>query len=109
MSDLPSKLQQNNLMFDFYSGLLTPKQKEIFAMHYMEDMSMNEIAVAVGTSPQAVLDMLKRTKSKLTKFEAQLGLVKRHMLQKKVVAEVKKLLGDSDKDVLIRSLVESML
>ena len=109
MSDLPSKLQQNNLMFDFYAGLLTPRQKEIFSMHYMEDMSMTEIAEAVGTSPQAVLDILKRTKSKLKKFEGQLGLVKKHMLQRKIVAEIKKLTGDTDKDMLIRSLVESML
>ena len=109
MSDLPAMLQQNNLMFDFYAGLLTPRQKEIFSMHYMEDMSMTEIAEAVGTSPQAVLDILKRTKNKLKKFEAQLGLVKKYLLQRKVVAEVIKLLGDSDKDMLIRSLVESML
>ena len=109
MSDLPSKLQHNNLMFDFYAGLLTPKQKDIFSMHYMEDMSMTEIAEAVGTSPQAVLDVLKRTKTKLAKFEGQLGLVKKHILQRKIVAEVKKLTGSSDKDMLIRSLVDSML
>ena len=109
MSDLPIKLQQNNLMFDFYAGLLTPRQKEIFSMHYMEDMSMAEIAEAVGTSPQAVLDILKRTKGKLVKFEGQLGLVKKYLLQKKILAEVIKLTGDSDKDMLIRSLVESML
>ena len=109
MSDLTLELQQNNLMFDFYAGLLTPRQREIFSMHYMEDMSMAEIAVEVGTSPQAVLDMLKRTRIKLKKFEGQLGLVKKHMLQRKIVAEVKKLTGDSDKDMLIRSLVESML
>ena len=109
MSDLTLKLQQNNLLFDFYAGLLTPRQREVFAMHYMEDMSMTEIALAVGTSPQAVLDMLKRTKTKLGKLEAQLGLVKKHLLQKKIVAEVKKLTGDSDKDMLIRSLVDSML
>ena len=109
MSDLPIKLQNNNLMFDFYSGFLTPKQKDIFSMHFMEDMSLSEIAQAVGTSPQAVQDMLKRTNNKLLKFEKQLGLVKKHLLQKKVVAEVKKLTGNSDKDILIRALVESML
>ena len=109
MSDLSSELQQNNLLFDFYTGLLTPRQREVFSMHYMEDMSMTEIAVVVGTSPQAVQDMLKRTKAKLKKFEEQLGLVKKHLLQKKIVAEVKKLTGDTDKDMLIRSLVESML
>ena len=108
-TDLPSKLQHNNLMFDFYSGLLTPKQKEVFSMHFMEDMSMAEIAEVVGISPQAVLDMLKRTKNKLKKFEEQLGLVKKHMLQRKIIAEVKKLTGNTDKDMLIRSLVESML
>ena len=109
MSDLPTKLQLNNLMFDFYAGLLTPRQKEIFSMHYMEDMSMTEIAEAVGTSPQAVLDIIKRTKAKLRKLEEQLGLVKKLMIQRKIVAEVIKLTGNSDKDMLIRSLVESML
>ena len=109
MSDLTLELQQNNLLFDFYAGLLTPRQREVFSMHYMEDMSMTEIALAVGTSPQAVQDMLKRTKNKLGKLEGQLGLVKKHLLQRKIVAEVKKLTGDSDKDMLIRSLVDSML
>ena len=109
MSDLPSKLQHNNLMFDFYGGLLTSRQREVFSMHYMDDMSLAEIGSEVGTSPQAVADMLGRTKKKLAKLEEQLGLVKKHLLKKKVVAEVKKLVGDSDKDILIKSLVESML
>ena len=109
MSDLPSKLQQNNLMLDFYAGLLTPKQKEIFSMHCMEDMSMTEIAEAVGTSPQAVLDLIRRTRKKLLKYEQQLGLVKKHLQQRKIVEELKELVGEADRDMQIRSLLEQLL
>ena len=109
MSDLPSKLQHNNLMYDFYAELLTTKQKEIYAMYFMEDMSLAEISQMVGTSPQAVQDMIKRTSSKLQKFEKQLGLVQKHIHQKKIVAEVVKLTGNTDKDMLIRALVESIV
>ena len=78
-------------------------------MHFMDDMSLAEIAQEAGTSPQAVQDMLGRTTKKLGKFEEQLGLVRKHLQKKKVVAEINKLMGDSDKEVLVRGLVESML
>ena len=108
-ADLPTKLQHNNLLYDFYAELLTAKQKEVFSMYFMEDMSLAEIAVTSNTSPQAVQDIIKRTKAKLAKLEKQLGLVKKHLLHKKIVAEIKKLTGGSDRDMLIRSLAESML
>ena len=107
--DLAASLQHNNLLYDFYSPLLTPKQRDVFSMHYMEDMSLAEIAGQSGTTPQAVQDLVKRTKNKLQNFENKLGLVKKHLLQKKVAGEIKKLTGSSDKDNLIRSLVDSLL
>ena len=107
--DKAASLQHNNLLYDFYSALLTPKQRDVFFMHYMEDMSLAEIAGENETTPQAVQDLLKRTKNKLQNFENKLGLIKKHLLQKKVATEIKKLTGDTDKDNLIRSLVDSML
>ena len=107
--DITASLQHNNLLYDFYSALLTQKQRDVFFMYYMEDMSLAEIARLNDTSPQAVQDLVKRTKNKLQNYEDKLWLVKKHLLQKKVAAEIKKLTGDSDKDSLIRSLVDSML
>ena len=107
--ELTASLQHYNLLYDFYSPLLTPKQRDIFTMQYMEDMSLAEIARQSGTTPQAVQDLVRRTKNKLQNFENKLGLVKKHLLQKKVTGEIKKLTGSTDKDYLIRSLVDSLL
>ena len=107
--DDPVGILHANLLFDFYSGLLTARQREIFSMHSMDDMSLVEIAQAVGISPQAVQDILKRTRTKLEKYEGQLGLVKRHLFHREVAEEIRKITGDSKKDILIRTLVESLL
>jgi hypothetical protein len=72
---LPWEMQYKNLLFDFYGGLLTEKQREYFAMHYMDDLSLAEIGEQSGTTPQAVADLLKRTCALLEKYEQKLSLV----------------------------------
>lgn len=78
---LPIKLQQKNMLFDFYGELLTQKQRDCFAMHYMEDLSLSEIGALYGVTPQAVADILKRANALLTDYEKKLGLVSKHASQ----------------------------
>ena len=65
------------LLYDFYGGILTPRQQEIMDLYYMKDYSLGEIGELLSTSRQAVFDNLKRAKTQLRDMEERLGLVKR--------------------------------
>lgn len=86
------KISEMSLYLDFYSGLLTEKQKQIMTYYFEEDMSLSEIAEELETSRQAVHDLIKRSEKILKNYEEELGLVDRFLLQKEKLSEVKKLL-----------------
>ena len=65
------------MLLDFYSALLTPRQKQIAEMYYQEDMSLSEIAEEMGITRQGVRDALKKAENQLFDTEDKLGLVKR--------------------------------
>jgi len=65
------------LLYDFYGGMLTPRQQEIMDLYYMKDYSLGEIGELLSTSRQAVYDNLKRAKKQLGEMEERLGLVQR--------------------------------
>lgn len=53
------------LLYDFYGELLTEKQKQVFDLHYQDDLSLSEIGEELSISRQAVRDQLKRTEKSL--------------------------------------------
>ena len=65
------------LLYDYYGGMLTQKQKECFDMRYNQDLSLGEIAEILGVSRQAVCDNLTRTEALLRKMEANIGCIRR--------------------------------
>jgi uncharacterized protein len=88
------KLSEMAYMLDFYGGLLTEKQREIMSYHYEEDMSLSEICEIYETSRQAVHDIIKRSEKILTDYEAELGLVKRHLNISEKLKVVKSLISE---------------
>ena len=92
------------LLYDYYGSMLTQKQKECFDMRYNQDLSLSEIAQALGVSRQAVCDNLNRTEALLRKMEQNIGCISRSMENRKVlqcVAEqVQPLLAHSDSAVV---------
>ena len=64
-----------SLLYDYYGLLLTDKQREVFEMYYLHDMSLSEIAENSGVSPQGISDMLKRSEKLLFKYEQKLNLI----------------------------------
>jgi predicted DNA-binding protein YlxM (UPF0122 family) len=92
--ELPKKKKKKNLLFDFYEVLLTAKQREIFSMHYMEDNSLAEIGQQMGTTPQAVADMLRRVNGRLAHYDKLLGMVEKHKNQQVLAARVNHALDD---------------
>ena len=76
------------LLFDYYGGMLTEKQRDCFDMRYNQDLSLGEIAEMTGVSRQAVFDNLTRTEALLRRMEENIGCVKRDMINRKAVQEI---------------------
>ncbi len=88
------------LLFDFYGELLTEKQKQVFSLHYQDDLSLSEIGEELSISRQAVRDLLKRTEKILLDYEQKLGLVARFQEQKKSVRQMLEIMQDLEIDGL---------
>lgn len=79
------ELTKINMLYDFYGDFLTNKQREIFELHYLDDLSLGEIAENYGVTRQGVHDILRRAQDILINYENKLGMVRRYEnLDKKV-------------------------
>jgi len=76
------------LLFDYYGGMLTDKQRDCFDMRYNQDLSLGEIAETLGVSRQAVNDNLTRTEALLRRMEENIGCVKRDMQLRRAAQEI---------------------
>ena len=76
------------LLFDYYGGMLTDKQRDCFDMRYNQDLSLGEIGETLGVSRQAVNDSLTRTEALLRRMEENIGCVKRDMSQRRALQEI---------------------
>ena len=76
------------LLSDFYSNLLTEKQREFLSLYYEEDLSLGEISERFGISRQAVYDSIRSSEMCLERFENELGLLASFQHQRGVVTDV---------------------
>ncbi len=63
-------------LWDLYSPLLTPTQREITDLYFNFDLSLGEIAEQKGVSRQSVSDCLNKCRKQLEKYENKLGFLK---------------------------------
>lgn len=84
------------LLLDFYSQLITEKQRSILDMHYNSDYSLGEIAEHLNISRQGVYDNVKRGKALLESYEEKLGLVKKYMANKERVENIFDIISSLD-------------
>lgn len=59
-----------------YGAMLTLKQRETATMYCLYDLSLQEIADEVGTTRQAVRDIVVRVVATLEEYEQKLGNVR---------------------------------
>ena len=73
------------LLYDYYGGILTERQRICFDMRYNQDLSLGEIGEALGVSRQAVCDNLARTEEILRRMEENIGCVSRNQKSRKAL------------------------
>ncbi|MCX8074779.1 MAG: DNA-binding protein [Clostridia bacterium] len=61
-------------LYDLYGNMLTDRQKEIFELYYISDLSLREIAENKSISYQAVSDSIKSCKNFLVDLEEKLKI-----------------------------------
>ena len=69
-----AKNLQEGVLLDFYSELLTDKQKKALELYYNEDLSLAEIAEEMQVSRQGVRAFIKQGEAHLKEFEEKLGM-----------------------------------
>lgn len=100
------------LLYDFYSVLLTEKQRQVFELYYFNDLSLNEIAEELDVTAQAVSDLLRRTAKLLENYEEKLSLVERGFeVQKSVEALItiinnQTVLDEDIKEEIVNTLLD---
>ncbi len=107
------KLNQINLLYDYYGQLLTERQGKMIELYYGNDYSLAEIAEQFAVSRQSVHDIIKRSEQSLYRFEEKLGLVKNSLNQRKQLSKALKYLEncsgpdiDKAKEILSRVIQE---
>ena len=69
------KLVRQGMLFDYYGGLLTDHQREVYGELVNNDLSLSEIAEEFGITRQGVHDLIKRCDRQLEAYEAKLHLI----------------------------------
>ncbi|HZX20809.1 MAG TPA: putative DNA-binding protein [Clostridia bacterium] len=82
------KTVEISVLYDFYSQLLTEKQRNIVDLYYNQDLSLGEIAEELDVSRQAVYDMLKRTEKSLYQYEERLNFIKLTNIRNKKILNI---------------------
>ena len=71
------------MLYDFYSPMLSEKQKEIMELYYGEDLSLSEISEIKGITRQGVRDAVKKSENILVGCENKLHLCDKFKEQNK--------------------------
>ena len=79
-------------LYDYYSDLLTQKQREYFEDYYFDNLSLAEISENNNISRNAIHKQLKETEIKLENYEQKLQLYEKSI-------KIKDLVKDLDKDL----------
>lgn len=79
--------ERNNLiiLYDYYGGLLSDKQKEYFEQYYFENLSLSEMAENLNISRNAIHKVLKNINIKLHKYEEILKLKEKNQKLEKII------------------------
>ena len=76
------------ILYDFYSSLLTEKQREYFEDYYFNNLSLSEISENMGISRNAIHKAIKLIEKKLLFYEENLSLYEKNVRLKDVIDKI---------------------
>ena len=94
MSNMPSLEKRINLtqLYDLYAPALTERQREVFELHEIMDLSLGEISERIGVSRQGVHDFLQRAMEKLVSMDEELRFSARIRQYEAILEDLKVLI-----------------
>ena len=84
-------------LYDAYGELLTERQRKCLDLHYLQDLSLGEIAAELGVSRQAINDILHRTEELLEQYEEKLKLLAQDKNRTELLLVVQSALAEASK------------
>ncbi len=87
-------------LYDYYSELLTEKQKEYFEYYYFDNQSLAEISENLKVTRNAVHNRLKETTNKLEFYEEKLELYKKSKQIKELIQNLDQNLQNKIKELI---------
>lgn len=82
-------------LYDMYGELLTERQRKCLDLHYLQDLSLGEIAAELGVSRQAINDILHRTTETLEQYEEKLQLLEQDENRTKMLLHIRSILENA--------------
>ncbi|MCI5904839.1 MAG: DNA-binding protein [Oscillospiraceae bacterium] len=83
-----------SVLLDYYSCMLTDKQRDVIDLYYNEDLSLSEIAEHENITRQGVRDSIKRGEQTMLELEEKFRLAERSQKYYEIIEEVGKLSAD---------------
>jgi predicted DNA-binding protein YlxM (UPF0122 family) len=93
-------------LVDYYSTLLTERQRSYLELYYNEDMSFAEIGEMMGITRAGAFDVINRARKKLMRFESRTGFVARHREHAALLREATSLAIETNADARIIKLLK---
>lgn len=83
-----------SVLLDYYSCMLTDKQRDVIDLYYNEDLSLSEIAEHENITRQGVRDSIKRGEQTMLELEEKFRLAERSQKYYEIIEEVGRLSAD---------------
>ena len=93
------------VLFDCYSRVLSPRQRDAMDLYYNEDLSLAEIAEQSGITRQAVRDLIKHGEERLYELEDCLRVYEKGQKVKNAAEKIISITESSE----VRAVAESLL
>lgn len=83
-----------SVLLDYYSCMLTDKQRDVIDLYYNEDLSLSEIAEHENITRQGVRDSIKRGEQTMLELEEKFHFAEKSQKYYDIIEEVGKLAAD---------------
>ncbi|MGN0838143.1 MAG: sigma factor-like helix-turn-helix DNA-binding protein [Pyramidobacter sp.] len=91
-------------LYDLYGPLLTERQRRVYEMHELDDLSLSEISSELNISRQGVSDQLTKVRERLEEIERLLGFAD---TLNRIESSARAILEGKNSDAHARSIIEA--